>query len=383
MIRQISAGTTPTRFAKQFIVPFVAVAAAILMAAAFPVMAPAVIINGSTYAAETGGPLPNPASTSYNLVNPTSVSTSIRSDVKWSHAQSWASAYVTPSGVTKTTGGRGWIDTPPTAFAPLYDGKSNLWNAYASGTQLIVNGAGPVASFHFVIPANGIATSFNAQPANQAGDPNQITPPPDGQGIVINGSQGSGSMPSFFDVFAQLDVTAQQGAGPKVDIFHGTFLVDPNTNSFQGTGGFAGITPVITPGSGNSPQFTLAFPTDITGASFDALVGQPFNLQFDEYMTMGDPNHQFPSLTPTPFDFSSRSGGPVGAGGAFAAQFLLDDPRQFTVTPLPEPGSLVLAGIGVLGCCLALRRRGNRCKRSTNRLRENSQPAICICPFST
>jgi hypothetical protein len=331
--------------------------AGILTIAAFPSSAFAVTISGSTYAAETGGPLPNPASTSYNQVNPTSVSSSIRSDVKWSHAQSWASAYVTPSGVTKTTGGRGWIDAPPTAVPPLFDGKSNLWNAYASGTQLIVNGPPGAAPFHFVIPANGIPTTFNAQPPNQADDPSQITPPSDGQGIVINGSQGSGSMPSFFDVFAQLDVTAQQGLGPKVDIFHGTFTVDPNNETFQGTGGFAGLSPVITPGGAGSPQFTLTFPTDINGAPFDAIVGQPFNLQFDEYMTMGDPNRQFPSFAPTPFDFSNRSGGPVGAGGAFAAQFLLDNPSQFTVTALPEPGSLVLAVVGGLGgSCLVLRR---------------------------
>jgi hypothetical protein len=164
-------------------------------------------------------------------------------------------------------------------------------------------------------------------------------------------------MPSFFDVFAQLDVTAQQGLGPKVDIFHGTFLIDPNNETFQGTGGFAGVNPVITPGSANSPQFTLTFPTDIVGSSFDAVVGQPFNLQFDEYMTMGDPNRQFPAFAPTPYDFSNRSGGPVGAGGAFAAQFLLDDPQKFTVTAAPEPGSIVLAIVAGLGAGgVALRR---------------------------
>jgi hypothetical protein len=206
----------------------------------------AVTITGSTYAAETGGPLPNPKSVSYNITNPTSVSASIRSDVVYSHAQSWASAQVTSSGVTKTTGGRGWVDVPGG-----FDGRSNLWNAYASGTQLIVNGPPGVAGFHFVIPANGVPPQFNAQPANQPGDPSQITPPPGGQALVINGSQGAGSMPSFFDVFVQLDVTAQQGAGPKVDLFHGAFQVDPNgmPPQFQGSGGFAGVTPTIVAGS--------------------------------------------------------------------------------------------------------------------------------------
>jgi hypothetical protein len=312
----------------------------------------AVTITGSAYAAESGGPPPNPKSTTYNIANPTSASANIRSDVSFSHAQSWASAQVTPSGVTKTTGGRGWVDVPGG-----FDGRSNLWNAYASGTQLIVNGPPGSAGFHFVIPANGVPTQFNAQPVNLPTDPSSITPPPDSQGLVVNRGQIGGAMPSFFDVFVQLDVTAQQGGNPKVDLFHGNFQLDPNTATFTGTGGFAGVSPVFTP-SPNSPQFTVTFPTDISGGSFDAVVGQPFNLQFDEYMTMGDPNHQFPgSPPPAPFDFSNRTVGPIGAGGAFAAQFLLDDPRTFTVAPTPEPSSLVLLVIGAFGACFAVRKR--------------------------
>lgn len=340
----------------------------LFLATLYAVPAPAVTINGSTYAANTGGPPVNPASNNYFVMNPTSASASIRSDVTWSHAQSWASAYVTASGVTKTTGGRGWIDTPPTAFAPLYDGKSNLWNAYASGTQIVVNGPGANAAMHFVIPASGIPTSLNAMPANlpagssanPAGDPQSITPPADGQGLVVNGTLGAGSMPSFFDVFVQVDATAQQGASPATDLFHGTYTFDPNTGAFQGTGGFAGVNPVITPGNPgdpNAPQFTLTFPTDIVGGSFDPKVGQPFDATINAYMTMGDPGRQFPSVVPTPFDFSNRSGGPVGAGGAFAAQFLLNDPANFTVTVAPEPSSIILAGIALTAAWAFGRRR--------------------------
>src|SRR5690348_4540884 len=107
-----------------------------------PSSARGVTISGSTYAAETGGPTPNPASTSFSLTDPVSISDSIRSDVKYSHAQAWASASVSCDGVIKTTGGRGWADTPPTATAPLYDNKANLWNAFASGTQVIANYTG-------------------------------------------------------------------------------------------------------------------------------------------------------------------------------------------------------------------------------------------------
>ncbi|HKD36547.1 MAG TPA: hypothetical protein VKB78_07090, partial [Pirellulales bacterium] len=73
-----------------------------------PSSALGVTISGSTYAAETGGPTPNPASTSFNLTDPVSVSDSIRSDVKYSHAQAWAQASITCDGIVKTTGGRGW-----------------------------------------------------------------------------------------------------------------------------------------------------------------------------------------------------------------------------------------------------------------------------------
>src|SRR5438128_12403978 len=84
----------------------------LLLVALAPASARAVTVSGTTYAANTGGPGTNPATASYNFTSPTTVSASIRSDVTYSHAQSWASATVTCAGVTKTTGGRGWADTP-------------------------------------------------------------------------------------------------------------------------------------------------------------------------------------------------------------------------------------------------------------------------------
>ena len=304
-------------------------------------IARAVTISGSTYAAETGGPTPNPASASFNLTDPLSISDAIRSDVKWSHAQAWAQASVTCDGVIKTTGGRGWVDTPPSATLPLYDNKANLWNSYASGTQVVANYTGKGAApeftpFNFSILGNGVANQFNPFPGNSATDPAELTPPSSGIGFVVNGGGGgAGSLPSFFDIYLRIDATAQQGSGQPVDLFHGTLLFDPGALTFQTTGGFAGISPIVT---GTAGHYTVSFPT-IQGGVFNAVVGQPFQTNFNVSMTMGDPNQQFnfsdPATYPTPFDFSSMSGGAVGAVGAFGASAAVPDASNFMISTAP------------------------------------------------
>jgi autotransporter-associated beta strand protein len=309
----------------------------------------AVTITGSTFASETGGPLPNPKSTFFNIGNPTSVSDSIRSDVQFAHAEAWANATVTCSGVTKSTGGRAWSDAPGG-----FDSRSTLWNASASGTQVIANytgqGAPPeFAPFNFVVPGGGIASALNAFPGNNANDPPGYTtpasmaPPASGQGFVVNAGTSGGPLPSFFDIFLQVDATAQQGNGQPVDLFHGTMLFNPNTPQLiDATGGFAGLSPTIKPGGPG--QYFVSLPT-IQGGTFNAVAGQPFNLNFNVYMTMGDPNHQFdfanPATYPTPFDFSSYTGGPIGAAGGFATQMLVNDPSNFMVSAVPAAAAPV------------------------------------------
>lgn len=308
-----------------------------------------VTISGSTYAANTNGqPPPSSTSMTFNLTNPTSVSDSIRSDVTYSHAQAWASATVTCLGVTKTTGGRGWADTSPIATAPFYDNKANLWSAYASGTQVVANYTGKGTApqftpFNFAIPGD-VASQFNAFPGNGPGDPATLTPPSSGIGFVVNGGGGgAGSLPSFFDISLQIDATAQQGSGQPVDLFHGTLLFDPGALTFQTTGGFAGISPVVTPGP-ISGQYFVSFPT-IQGGTFNATVGQPFQTNFNVYMTMGDPNRQFDpnnqATFPVPFNFSTMSGGTVGAVGAFASSVLANDPSNFMVSVVPDAPAAV------------------------------------------
>ncbi|HEV2971139.1 MAG TPA: PEP-CTERM sorting domain-containing protein [Pirellulales bacterium] len=330
----------------------------------------AVVINGATYAAENGGPAPNPTSKSYNVGNLNSASASIRSDVVYSHAQSWAQATLTGSGVVKSSGGRGWVDVPPTAVPPLYDGKSNLWNAYASGTTLVANYTGPgapppTATFQFQIPQNGVPGFNSASSATiLPTDPTQLTPPSNGQGLVLSGSNGSLAFPSFFDVFVQVDATAQQGA-TFVNLFHGTFTFDPGMRTFTNqTGGFAGVNFGITPDPVFPNTFHVSYPT-INGGSFDAAVGVPFDANINVYATMGDPSQSFnfgkPSTYPNPYDFTPynnplTNGQPVGAGGTITTNFFTD-PSKFTVTAVPEPSSLALAAVGGLGMILAMRRR--------------------------
>ncbi len=309
----------------------------------------AVTVTGSTFASETGGPLPNPKSTFFNIGNPTTASDSIRSDVQYAHAEAWANATVTCSGVTKSTGGRAWSDAPGG-----FDSRSTLWNASASGTQVIANytgqGAPPeFAPFNFVVPGGGIASALNAFPGNNANDPPGYTtpasmaPPASGQGFVVNAGTSGGPLPSFFDIFLQVDATAQQGNGQPVDLFHGTILFNPNTPQLiDATGGFAGLSLTIKPGGPG--QYFVSLPT-IQGGTFNAVTGQPFSLNFNVYMTMGDPNHQFdannPATYPTPFDFSSYTGGPIGAAGGFATQMLVNDPSNFMVSAVPAAAAPV------------------------------------------
>ena len=164
-----------------------------------------------------------------------------------------------------------------------------------------------------------------------------MAPPASGQGFVVNAGTSGGPLPSYFDIYIQVDATAQQGNGQPVDLFHGTMLFNPNTpQQIDGTGGFAGLSPTITPGGPG--QYFVSLPT-IHGGTFNAVSGQPFNLNFTVYMTMGDPNDQFnlanSATYPTPFDFSSYTGGPIGAAGGFATQMLVNDPSNFMVSAVP------------------------------------------------
>src|SRR5262249_51650457 len=98
-----------------------------------------VSVTTSTYATQSNPPTVTASSPLTTVTNPTSISRSVRSDENSSaghaaHAQAWGSAVVTPSGVTKSASGNGWLD----ATAPTV--KAETWSSSASGSQYIVNG---------------------------------------------------------------------------------------------------------------------------------------------------------------------------------------------------------------------------------------------------
>jgi hypothetical protein len=330
----------------------------------------AVTITGSTYAAAT--PPPGPlvsTSKSYNLFNLTSVSANIRSDEIVSHAQSYASASVGPSGVTKTTGGLAWTDAPTT----IDNTRGDVWNASASGTMIQADytpagqasGKG-FATFQFSLPAS-IAMSADPfypllpPPAGYT-DPTAMQLPVNAanqvaQGVIANGGT---SLPSSFDVFVTVHATANG-----VSLFDGSYEFDPNTGAYTPSKDFINardlannpVTTVIGQSSAaGTPQFSLGFSGDIAGGTFDAPIGTPFNVFIDTTVSMGDPSN------PALFDLSGATippQGVFGAGGSITGQFLLTNPdvADFTVSAVPEPSAICLAAFAAAGLILQLRRR--------------------------
>jgi len=331
----------------------------------------AVSITGSTYASENGGPTPNPTSKSYNLSNLSSVSASIRSDVEYAHAESYASAMVTANGVVKTTGGLAWTDvTSPTT---LLNNRGDVWNASATGTTIQANytgnGTAPnSAPFQFSLPAS-IAQSADPYYSNPAPppagytDPTSLVPQVSGgmvaQGVTVNG--GGNSLPSFFDVFVTVEASAFNGT-TTVPLFNGSYEFNPSTGAYTPSGNFmtdvfgnpAEQPEVVFSGSAHSPSdYSLVFPQDILGNTFQAPVGSPFTVDIDTSVSMGDPGN------PGNFNFSGLSDpdGVLGAGGSVTGQFLLTDPSDFSVSAVPEPSAICLAAFAAAGLMLQLRRR--------------------------
>jgi hypothetical protein len=157
-----------------------------------------------------------------------------------------------------------------------------------------------------------------------------------------------------------------------VQLFNGSYEFDPGTNQFLPSGDFNNVGSAnfdIVNGAGvaNVPDYSLGFKQPIPGnAIFTAQLGVPFDINMDITATMGDKNFQFPPATPSPFDFSNTvflsnnpnpQGKPFGGTASVAAQFLLMDPVNFSVSAVPEPSSLALAGFGIAGAALWARRR--------------------------
>ncbi len=361
-------------------------AVALAISPALGIPARAVTITGNTFASQTGGSPPASAANSYNMTNLTGVSANIRSDTTVSHAQSAASAVVGNAGVTKTTSGRAWTDAPTTTF----NARGDIWNASATGTQIIANytglGSAPATvPFQFALPAQiPLLTDpfYNAsgQPANSPPpgytDPTAMLLPVSGttpanqtvaQGAIAN---GSGTLPSFFDVYVDVEANALFN-GTTTPLFSGTYIFNPVTGQFTGTGDFDQTTnnspvklliPPPNTTDSTKPEYSLGFAQDITSqtypTTFNAPVGQQFSVFIDTSIMMGDPSHP----DNTDFDYSNASafGGAVGIGGSVTAQFMLPTElqSQFMVQAVPEPSTLCLAAIA--GVALLWQRRRRR-----------------------
>ena len=356
-----------------------AAAAGLCLVALLACPAPAVTITGSTYASDTGDPhLPaSPQSKSFNIFNATSASNSIRSDVTTAHAQSLSSASITTGALVKSTSGRGWLDTT----APLYNNRGDLWNASASGTQLILNGPpGGSAPFTFSIPGSTLVPAIQF-PADSPGDPSTMHPAQTGQqGFFANNGSLDGSpttLPAFMDEYLHVDATIRVGASVLYE-FNGDLTYNPGDNTVVGTGDFLTLAQnamkkTITNGTG--PLYSLNLP-DLIAPNIMIPANTPFDAIINVSMSMGDPSMSDPALAfnggppasnfPAGFLGTDTSGlpsdvGPIGAGGSFAAIFSLQDSSgQYSLAVVPEPSSLLLAAIG-LAAAFGLRRRLPTC----------------------
>jgi hypothetical protein len=233
--------------------------------------------------------------------------------------------------------------------------------------------------FQFSLPAQIplLADPFynsSGQPANpppSGTDPSAMLLPVTGstpqtqtvaQGAIAN---GSGTLPSFFDVFVDVEANAQF-ANSTTPLFSGTYIFNPITGQFTGTGNFdpaapgSTVKPVIPAPNSNDttkPEYSLGFQQDILGGTFNAPVGQQFTVSINTSIAMGDPSHP----DNFNFDYSNATafGGAVGTGGSVTAQFLLPSALQdqFTVQAVPEPSTICLAAVAGVGLLLQLRRR--------------------------
>jgi PEP-CTERM motif len=338
----------------------------------------AVVITGSTYASDTGDPhLPiSPQSKAFNIGNPTSASNSIRSDVTYSHAQASASATVTGSGVVKSTSGRAWLDTTPNApDTSLFNTRGDLWNASASGTQLVANGpAGQNVPFNFFIPGTTLVPAVQFPPNTLPTDPANVMQPRQAgqQGFFSDNGNLNGNpsgLSGVFKEYVQVDANLQIiGQAIPFLTFHGGLIYNPADNTVTGTGDFASPAAAaqkLVVLNGTAPIYNMTLP-DISIPA-DIPTNTPFDALITLQMSMGDPNYTFNGNNPAatlpagfPSDTSTLPGGvgPIGAGGSFAVEFFITDTTgRFSLQVVPEPSTIALAAIGAVGMLVAIRRR--------------------------
>jgi PEP-CTERM motif len=283
----------------------------------------AVSVVTHTFATDTNDPW-MPGCPVYDLkaqyvTDPISVTSSIQSNTTRAHAQSWATAKVTGSGLTKSASGTGWVDPG----VPSYDLKGFSWSAEAAGTQLLVNGPGTTAQFVFSIPqASTLTLDSTGYPANF--NDTRYHPPalqtfardPLPPGLTA-------SQLSLYDVSIGVTATFHQPGMPDFTFINGGYTINAAGDRIP----FGQAPPVqFVTGGQNSLNATFQ-PTQ--SPPITVLTNIPFTVSMDFTMKMGS------GSASTGADFPENIPLAIGGGASFTMNFNLAPGQPgFNVTGL-------------------------------------------------
>jgi hypothetical protein len=298
----------------------------------------AVSVVTHTFATDTNDPMmpgcPVYIFGSQYITDPTLATSSIRSDSTRAHAEAWATAKITGSGLTKSASGTGWVDPG----VPSYDLKGFSWSSEASGTQLMVNGPGSTAQFVFSIPqASALTLAATGYPSD-FNDPRYH--PPTLQ--TFNRDQlPAGLAPSqlsLYDVSIDITATFHQPGMPDFTFINGGYTI--------GADGGRTITGQVPPplqfNSTGQPGLSATF-TATQSPPITVLTGIPFTVSMDFTMKMGS------GSATAGANFPDNIATPIGSGASFTMNFgLATGQSGFTVSgvyPTPSLGDLNRDGI--------------------------------------
>lgn len=312
-------------------------------------------VKTSAYAHDTSAsnPVPDPLSQDLLGTGSPKLSSSIRRDSTRAHAQAWASATLTSTGVTKSASGTGWLD----AGTPTYDAKSETWSSFAFGSPYIVHSQNPGTTiFQVRIPPSATLTLPDTGYDSSQFMLGDLLPTPQ---TFSRTQLPTGTHNSFFDIFFQLDIEVVQdlGGGNVQDfpVFHGSVnfgadgQVIKNGNS---------VDPFLTFVADSNGQLTAQFANNFVFPQSIPIVNNiPFDLTFQALMRGGDGG--LVALDGT-FDAAGSYPAPqVGGDGSFTGIFeMINPPPAGTfLDVVPEPSALTLAGIAAISFAVCARRR--------------------------